>query len=129
MKKLMIIFLFLGVMFKGYSESQVVYFPVDMELSEEVKIFINESVKHFCSEGILRSQEIILKSFEIISEESASGAYLTTVKALLEVKYKHKTLSSDEIELVVNNIETFINPQFPSLSLKGLHSTGGVCRD
>lgn len=128
MKKLLLAVFLIFTVAKGQAESQVVYFPVNFQFSEEVKSFINESVKHFCSVAVKNSNLIKLIGFEVAYDEDDQGVVKTFLKALLEVEYTKDGKTNDTITVIVNDVD-LENPQFPSLSLKGLESTGGVCRD
>ncbi|MFT6067743.1 MAG: hypothetical protein ACJAT2_001922 [Bacteriovoracaceae bacterium] len=127
MKKVLLAILLLTQIVKGYGETQVVYFPADIKLTDEVKSFINESVKHYCSTAVKRSERITLVSIEIVKGDKPNGEG-DAFKAILEVEYKLKDFGRDEIEIIVEE-EDIKNPQFPRLSLKGLKSLGGVCQD
>ena len=128
MKKVLLAILLLTQLVKGYAETQVVYFPANFQFSDEVKTFISESVKHYCSLAVKKAERITLVSFEVRYQEVDEENVDTTIKAILEVEYKEKGLSSDEIEITVEDAD-INNPQFPRLSLKGLNSSGGVCQD
>lgn len=128
MKKLLLALFMIFTVAKGQAESQVVYFPASFQFSEEVKSFINESVKHFCSVAIKNSTIIKLVGFEVAYDEVEEGVVKTFIKAMLEVEYTKDGKTNDTITVIVNDAD-LENPQFPSLSLKGLESSGGVCRD
>lgn len=128
MKKVLLAILLLTQIAKGYGETQVVYYPANFPFSDEVKTFITESVKHFCSRAIKKSERITLVSFMVKNEESEDGVIDSTISAILEVEYKQKDLGRDEIEIIVEDAD-ITNPHFPRLSLKGLNSLGGVCKD
>lgn len=128
MKKVLLTILLLTSLVKGFAETQVVYFPASFPFSDEVKTFITESVKHYCSEAVKRSERINLISFQVINDEDENGVIDSTIKAILEVEYKKKSFGNDEIEIIIEDFD-ITNPQFPRLGLKGLKSLGGLCQD
>ncbi len=127
MKKVLLAILLLTQIVKGYGETQVVYFPANIQLTDEVKSFITESVKHYCSLAVKRSERINLVSIEIVKGDASKGEE-DSLLAILEVEYKLKDLGRDKIEIIVEDAD-INDPQFPRLSLKGLKSLGGVCQD
>ena len=128
MKKLLLAVAVMFTMFKGATESQVVYFPAHHKVPAQVQTFIDRVVKKVCKNAIRNSRLIKLVHIEKEYDEYDQGKYDIYYKISLDVEYDTNDDDGYSIDLIVEDYD-IKNPQVPRFYLEGIKSTGGVCRD